>query len=267
MKRFKIGRRLSACLFIILAAIGTGCRQEPEPPTEPPATVRTLLLELQATIIDHAWAAGSEAFVAFDGSTMFVPNGAGGISIYGLGDPGHPALLATVDCSTLGGQGGAVAAANGRAFVAVMGTGLIAELDISTLSNPIVVNRFNAIPEFDQLELRGNHLFVHFGPSGSAPGGVFVFDISQTPASLVGQYLAQNCDPGFCVSNSKRVFQARPEYVNWTAQIDAVDMADPANPKILFTWPSLRSINIMDMCEQDGRLYCAAYLGGIFVLN
>jgi len=258
---------LCVCLFIALAAAGSGCRQEPEPAPEPPAPVRPLLLELQATIIGHGWNSLSDTIITFDGSTMLVIDGGQGLLLYGLADPGHPILLASVDRFTLGGYARAAVASNGRAFVAIMGNGEIVELDISTLSSPLVVNRFSTIPGVGKLELRGNHLFVHFISGGNVPGGVFVYDISHSPAQLVGQYLVSIIDPGFCVSDSKRIFLAHPEHVNWTSQIDVADMADPANPVFVYTWPSSRAINIEDMCTQNGRLYCAAYLGGILVLK
>jgi hypothetical protein len=261
-----IVRALGCVLLTVLAVVWGGCRAGSDSETPPPA--KTLVLEHLATILDYGWAWGSEAKVAFDGSTMFVPNGYRGISIYGLGDPGHPEHLARVDSAALGGQGGAVAAAGGRAFVAVPDSDMIVELDVSIPSSPVVVSRFGGIPEYDQLALRGRYLFVQSGSCVDYKGGAYVFDIFQSPPALVGKYLADLIDPGFYVTDAGWVFQARtPAFANDMARIDIVDMAAPSNPLLLSTWSSWKGLNVTDIDVQQGRAYCAAYWGGIFVLG
>jgi hypothetical protein len=253
-------------LPIILLAALAGC--SPGQDDENPPMVRQLAMEHLATILDYGWAWGSEAKVAFDGSTMFVPNGGWGISIYGLGDPSLPEHLARVDSADLGGQGGAVAAAGGRAFVATPDSDRIVELDVSTPSAPVVVRYFGGIPEYDQLVLRGRYLFVQSGSCLDYPGGPYAFDISLSPPALVGKYLAELIDPGFYVTDAGRVFQARtPAFADDMARIDVVDMAAPSSPVLLSTWTSGKGLNVTDIDVQQGRAYCAAYWGGIFVLK
>lgn len=261
-----IARRLGGLSLIVLVALHGGC--SPGSEEEAPTPVRPLAIKLLGTILDYAWADGSEARVAFSGSTMLVPNGYRGLSIYDLADPGHPERLAIVDRFVLGGQGGATAVAGGRAFVATPDSGQIVELDISTPSSPVVVRRFGAIPEYDQLVLRGSRLFVQSGSCVDYPGGAYVFDIAQSPPPLIGQYLAPLIDPGFHVSASGRVLQARtPAFADDVARIDLVDMASPAAPVLLSTWSSSRGLNIWDIDVQQGRAYCAAYWGGLLVLG
>jgi hypothetical protein len=259
-------RRLCGLSLIVLVAALGGCNPGSE--KETPTPVKPLAMELRATILDYAWALGSEARVAFDGSTMLVPNGYRGISIYGLGDPAHPERLATVDRIALGGQGGATAAGGGRAFVATPDSGQIVELDISTPSSPKVGGRFGALPEYAQLVLRGSRLFVQSGSNVEHTGGVFVFDVSQSPPPLLGEYLAELIDPGFYASASGRVLQARtPAFENDVARIDMVDMSKPDAPLLISTWSSSRGLNVQDIDVQQGRAYCAAYWGGLLVLS
>jgi hypothetical protein len=260
-------RILGGTLFTILFALPAGYSSEARPKPAIGGPQQTLAMVHLATIVDEAWAWGSEARPAFDGTTMFVPNGAGGVTIYGLGVPEQPERLGTIDTALLGGQGGGVAAAGGRAFVLVPERHQIVELDVSTPSAPLLLCRFAAITVGRQLALRGTHLYATFGPGGSDPGGFYVYDISQSPPVLAGQYTARITDPGFCVSEDERAFQARPETFNWTAEIDVVDMADPAAPDLVCTWRSARAMNIWDMCWTENLLYCAAYLGGIYVLG
>ena len=110
-------------LLIVLLAALAGCSTGSD--NEAPPAARPLVLEHLTTILDYALAWGSEAKVAFDGSTMFVPNGGRGISIYDLGDLTQPERITVVGQEILGGQGGAMAVENKRAFVAVPDIGEI----------------------------------------------------------------------------------------------------------------------------------------------
>lgn len=255
-------------LALILLAAGSACRptENGSPPEPPPP----LSLEHLSTILTNGWANGSEARLAFDGTTMYVPQGACGMDVYAIGDPAHPEHLCRVDVDTLGGQGGAVAAAGGRAFVAALSAegDSVIELDMSAPGSPSEVCRFNGIPEYDQLVLRGSQLYIQSGSCTDYDGGVYVFAAAQSPPPLAGRYLADLIDPGFHVTAAGRVFQARtPEFADDFPSIDVVDMADPAAPKVLFTWKSKRRLNVWDIDVRQERAYCAGYWGGILVLR
>ncbi len=262
----RIIRALGSLVLILLVAAAAGCRREDDSPPEAPP----LALEHLSTIPTNGWASGSEARLAFDGTTMYVPLGACGMDVYAIGDPAHPELLCRVGIDTLGGQGGAVAAAGGRAFVAAMGAegDSVIELDMSTPGSPSAVCRFSGVPEYDQLVLRGSRLYIQSGSCTDYDGGVYVFAAAQSPPQLAGRYLADLIDPGFHVTDAGRVFQARtPEFADDFPSIDVVDMVDPAAPKVLSTWKSQRGLNVWDIDVRQERAYCAGYWGGILVLR
>lgn len=263
---WRIVHSLGGLAVILLVAAAAGCRREKDSPPEAPP----LALEHMSTILTNGWASGSEARLAFAGTTMYVPLGAAGMDVYAIGDLAHPVLLCRVGIDTLGGQGGAVAAAGGRAFVAALSAegDSVVELDMSAPESPSVVCRFNGIPEYDQLVLRDNQLYIQSGSCVDYDGGVYVFAATQSPPLLVGKYLANLIDPGFYVTAVGRVFQARtPEFAEDFPSIDVVDMADPAAPKVLSTWRSQKQLNVCDIDVRLGRAYCAGYWGGVLVLR
>jgi hypothetical protein len=228
-----------------------------------------LTLQPLAEISEYAWAWGSEAPVAFDGSLLYVPLGAPGLAIYSLSDPTAPQRLALVGAALLDGQAGAVAAAGQRAYVATPDKGVIVELDVSVPTAPQVRSRFGGgIPGIARLALRGSHLFVKAGSSTAYLGGVYVFDVSTNPPSLAGQYLTNLVDPGFDVSPTGWAFLARtPATADDSAKIDVIDMSNPAAPILLTTWVEARPMNVSGLVVQGDRLYGAGYWGGPFVLT
>ncbi|UCE41665.1 MAG: hypothetical protein JSV17_01350 [Candidatus Aminicenantes bacterium] len=94
-------------------------------------------------------------------------------------------------------------------FVATPDRNSLTVLDISNLSNPIVITRFGAIYSILQISLRGQKLYVHAGSSFEYYGGVYVFDVSKEVPELVGEYHTDLIDPGFYVDGEGVVFLAR----------------------------------------------------------
>jgi hypothetical protein len=245
------------------AALLPAIRVDDVPVTE--GGPRTLALEPLATLTEHAWAWGSEAKPFRDGSRLYVPLGGRGLALYDVGDPRLPHLLAVVDTGLLGGQGGAVAASGSRAYVATPDQGSIVVLDVAQPTSPTVLARFASISDIRQLVLRGRYLFVDAGSSDAHLGGVYVFDVSTITPVAAGEYLTDLVDPGFFVSESGIVFLARTP--GDSAMIDVVDMGVPGSPQLLGQWRSPYPGNITEIDLRDGRLFCSAYWGGLWVLD
>jgi hypothetical protein len=267
-------RTLLALLTTVLAGRGFAAESASPPAIRIDDVVvaegnpRTLTLEPLATLTEHAWAWGSEAKLFRDGSRLYVPLGYRGLAVYDVSDPRVPRLLVVVDRFLLGGQGGAVAASGDRAYVAIPVEQAIVVLDLAQPAAPKVLARFANIPDIQQLALRGRYLFVNAGSSYAYQGGVYVFDVSVTPPVAAGAYLTNLVDPGFYVSDSGTVYLARtPATAEDSAKIDAVDMSVPGSPRVLGQWASPYPGNIWDIDLREGRLYCAAYWGGLWVLD
>jgi hypothetical protein len=264
--------RLFGCLaLLVFVAAQAGCSSGSDPEPQPPEP--TLVLELLSTILTHGLAVGPPGRVAFAGTTMVVPLGDGGIDLYGIGDPSHPVLSCHMSSETLGGRGGEVAAAAGRAYVSVLGAAggdEVVELDLSVPSSPVIVCRFYGdIFDYNQLVLRGNRLFMKSDSDILLyDGGVFVFDASQSPPPRIGQYEADQVGGGFHATAASRVFLARTAaFDDQAPKIDVVDMANPAAPVLLSSWAAPLRMSIDDIDVQQGRAYCAAYDRGILVLR
>ena len=233
-----------------------------------PLGAQTIELSPLSDVSEPAWAWGAEAKVAWDGPRLYIPLGYRGLAIVDARYPPRARLLARVGMDVLLGQGGAVAAAGDRAYVATPELGMITVLDVSNPRQPQRLARFGNIPYIEQLALRGSHLFVYSRSDQITLGGVRVYNVSHTPPTLAGQYLTDLIDPGFTVTEARVVFLARtPATGGDTAKIDVVDMSTPASPRFLGRWSSPLAGNITDLDFRQGRLYCSAYWGGVWVLD
>jgi hypothetical protein len=239
-------------------------------PAFPPPSAREAVFAwtLRATIREPAWAWGSEAQTAFEGTRMYVPNGYPGLAAYELADPGAPRLLFRLSSFELGGQAGAVAAKGSRVYVALPDRAEIAVLEIDASGRPRILARFDSPPAIEHLEIRGNLLFVHAGSSFDFPGGVYVYDLTRIPPKPAGVYPAFLIDPGFTVSDGSAALLARtPASDGAPARLDFIDMSRPFRIARLARWSSSYPGNIVDLDLREGSLYAAAYWGGLWVLE
>ncbi len=250
-------------LFVLaVVALGAGCGDDVGP--TPASTSRPIGHRPLATITEFGSGAGAEAKAVFDGSTLLVPLGAGGLALYDLSRASQPTHISTVGLDVLGGQAASVASRQGRAFVAIPGVGGLVELDLRAPGNPRVVSRFGAdVPWIGQIALRGHHLFVQSAAANGAPGGIYVFDVGDGAPVLVGRYLVNLTDPGFYATEERTVYLARTPPT--PARIDVIDMLDPANPRRTTGWSGAG--NVFDIDVSGNRVYCASYWGGVQVLN
>jgi len=170
----------------------------------------TPLSEIQV----QAWAAGAEDAAAIADGRLFIPLGYRGLAIYDITNPSQPVPVAHVENETLEGQGGAVAAVGNRAFVEIATQSTIAVLDISIPQQPVKLGEFASIESIQNMAIAGSSLFVQAGSSTEYPGGIYAFDLTQSPIpSFAGAYLVQLVDPGFFVLEDSTVFLARtPAY-------------------------------------------------------
>lgn len=237
----------------------------------PPAAAldyRPSASEPLSKIEEPAWAWGSEAGVFVAGKKLFIPLGYPGLAIYDISDPRTPVFLSRLNHQELRGQAGAVAAQGNRAYVATPDQKTIALLDITDPSKPFFLANFGYIPYIQHLEIRDRYLYACAASSIGQNGGVYAFDISTDPPTAVGSYLTDLIDPGFHVTASGIVFLARtPRSGNDSAKIDCLDMSKPATPVFLGQWASDYPGNIVDISESGDKIYCAAYWGGIWVLD
>lgn len=228
----------------------------------------SIQLEYISQIKEPAWAWGSEAKIFFDKDKLYIPLGYPGLAVYDISNPELPQRILLMHSNELNGQAGAVAASGERVFVANPDKGSILMLDISEPSNPSVLARFGQIQDILQLYLRGQYLFVYAGSSTAYRGGIYVYDISKEPPVEAGQHLTNFIDPGFYVTAEQLAFIARtPETSLDSAKIDCVDMSVPSHPISLSQWSSPYPGNIIDIHLKNNRLYCAAYWGGLWVLD
>ncbi len=228
----------------------------------------TLELTYLSTIQEPAWAMGSEANVFVSNGRLYISLGYPGLAVYDISNPESPQRILYMHSTDLGGQAGAIAASGDLVFVATPDRNSLAVLDISNLSNPIILARFGSIYQILQISLRGKKLYVHAGSSTLYYGGVYVFDVSNERPELVGEYLTDLIDPGFYVNGQGVVFLARtPESIGDSAKIDAIDMSDPSNPIYLGQWESPYPGNITDIDMKRHLLYCSAYWGGLWILD
>ncbi len=247
---------------LAVVAIGAGCGDDVGP--TPASVPRPIANRPLATITEFGGGAGTDAKVAFDGSTLLLPLGGGGLALYDLSRASQPTYIGTVGVDALGGQAGSVASRQGRAFVATPGVGGLVELDLRTPGNPRVLSRFGAdVPWIGQVVLRGYHLFVQSTAANGAPGGIYVFDVAGGTPVLVGRYLVDLTDPGFYATEERTVYLARTPPT--PARIDVVDMLDPGNPRLATSW--FGPGNVFDIDVYGHRVYCASYWGGVQVLS
>lgn len=221
-----------------------------------------------ARIEEFAWAWGSEARAFIAGKKLFIPLGYPGLAVYDISDPQKPVFLSRLNHQELRGQAGAVVARGNRAYVATPDQKTIAVLDITDPSKPFFLANFGHIPYIQHLGIRDGFLYVCAASSIGQNGGVYAFDTSTDPPTAVGSYLTDLIDPGFLVTASGIVFLARtPQSGNDPAKIDCLDMSKPATPVFLGQWASDYPGNIVDISESGNEIYCAAYWGGIWVLD
>jgi len=227
-----------------------------------------LALKRLATIPEHAWAWGSDAGPVISGSKLYVPLGGRGMAIYDVSRPKAPRLVTTVSTALLGGQGAAVAASRTRAYVAIPDQGAVVVLDVSNPAAPRRLAQFASLPDIRKLVLRGRYLFVNAMSSTDYLGGVYVFDVSVNPPAPVGEYLTDLLDPGFFVSDSLIVYLARsPVTGDDFPKLDVIDMSEPGSPRLLGQWQSDYPGNVWNIDLRDGKLFLAAYWGGLWVLD
>ncbi len=233
----------------------------PSPTPAPAATPRPLALDLVATIREGGRPlAPNIVDIALDGNRLYLPLGTGGLVVYDVSDPSRPVRRAQVGVDILRGLAGAVAVSGTRAFVATAERGTIAELDLSDLDRSLRVRSFGDGVFAEHLALRGGRLYAH--SLFESPSGVFVFDVQQDPALLLGQYLGDRIQDGFAVSESGTAFLARYDDV-----LDVVDMATPAAPRRLLAWPFVRPSLLRDLDGSGSRLYGAAQQGGLWAFD
>jgi hypothetical protein len=225
----------------------------------------TPLSEIQV----QAWAAGAEDAAAIADGRLFIPLGYRGLAIYDITNPSQPVPVAHVENETLEGQGGAVAAVGNRAFVEIATQSTIAVLDISIPQQPVKLGEFASIESIQNMAIAGSSLFVQAGSSTEYPGGIYAFDLTQSPIpSFAGAYLVQLVDPGFFVLEDGTVFLARtPANSGAPAGVDVVDMAEPSTPVLLGYWPSPLPGNVTGIRFANKRLVLSAYWGGLWVVD
>lgn len=213
-------------------------------------------------IREPAWGIGSKAKAAISDNELFIPLGAQGLAIYDISNPREPQLVARVSTETLHGQGGAVEALSGRAFVALPVSHTMAVLDLTNPSAPKFIGTFGDIPQIVAMELRGDNLYVYAGSDAANLGGVYVYDVRSRIPTLRGSYLADQIDPGFFVTGNRVVFLS-----SHPGRIEVVDMSDPAAPSLIGEWTSPHPGNITEIDLVGRYLFASAYWGGLWILD
>jgi hypothetical protein len=257
----------AAVLAIFLAALFTLASAAPS--LHPRSRPKTgFAWSERSTIRESAWAWGSEAAVAVEGTRMYIPNGYPGLAAYDIADPAAPRLLFRLSSFELGGQAGAVAVKGSRVYVSLPDRGRIAVLEVDASGRPRLVAGFVSAPAVQHLEIRGTCLYIHTGSSFDFPGGVYLYDLTRNPPKPAGVYPAFLIDPGFTVSAEGAVLLARtPANAGAPAWIDIVDLSRPFRIGPLGRWSSPYPGNIVDLDLRDGSLYAAAYWGGLWALD
>ncbi len=227
-----------------------------------------LTLKLLSKITEPAWAMGNEAKILIHKNKLFIPLGYPGLSVYDINDPRSPRPLSRIHSDDLGGQAGAMAASGDRLYMVMPDEKKIAMLDISDPSSPVVMERFGQFQQNGDLSTAGQFLYLQTMSSTSYFGGFQIYDISGSSPHFSGEYPLELVDPGFFVSETGHVFLARtPATMNDSAKIDCIDASDPAYPVLIDQWRATYPGNITDIHLRDGKLYCSAYWGGIWILD
>ena len=234
----------------------------------PSAAEETLKITYLSRIQEPSWAWGSEAGVYVHQNQLYIPLGYPGLAVYDISRPYQPVRLKVLSSFELGGQAGPLAVRENRAYLALPDESAIAVIDVSNPARPAVLTRFTVAQGVQQLQIRGSYLYVQVGSSIQNEGGIFAFDLSKEPPSPAGQYTKDLIDPGFFLTGTGMVFLARtPAYSYDSAKIDCVDMSRPEKPVLKSQWASKYPGNISDIDMNGTRLFCAAYWGGIWVLD
>jgi len=234
----------------------------------PSAAEETLKITYLSRIQEPSWAWGSEAGIYINQNKLYIPLGYPGLAVYDISRPDQPVRLKVMSFFELGGQAGPLAVRENRAYVALPEKSVIAVIDVSNPSRPAVLTRFSVAQGVQRLQIRGSYLYVQGGSSIQNEGGIFAFDLSKETPAPAGQYTKDLIDPGFYISGTGMVFLARtPAYAYDSAKIDCVDMSRPDKPVLKSQWASAYPGNIFDIDMNGTRLFCAAYWGGIWVLD
>jgi hypothetical protein len=216
-----------------------------------------------------AWAAGSESPARIVGDRLLIPLGAGGLAIYDIADPANPVPVALLDTAALGGQAGAVAALPGdRLFVSLPVQHTIAVFDFSGALPPIKLGEFGDIPQAIELATTDTGLLAYAQSSVAYLGGIYAFDVTSQIPLAAGEFLVSLIDPGFLAIRNGIALMARtPAHGNDTPGLDIVDMADPANPRLLGSWKSPLFGNVTGIDIDGDRMFLSAYWGGLWVVD
>ena len=232
------------------------------------AAQETLRITYLSTIQEPSWAWGSEAGLYVNQNKLYIPLGGPGLAIYDISSPAFPVRLRVMSSFELAGQAGPVAVRGSRAYLALPDRYTIAVIDVSNPYQPAILSRFPCAQSIEDLQIRGSYLYVQGGSSIQSEGGVFAFDLSKEPPTPAGQYTTDLIDPGFYVTGTGLVFLARtPAHAADSPKIDCVDMSQPEKPVLKSQWASTYPGNICDIDRNGTRLFCAAYWGGIWVLD
>ena len=232
------------------------------------AAEETLKITYLSKIQEPSWAWGSEAGIYVNQNKLYIPLGYPGLAIYDLSRPDFPVRLKAISSSELHGQAGPVTVRGNRAYLALPDQSAIAVIDVANPSEPAILTRFPGVQDMQRLQIRGSYLYVQGGSSIQNDGGVFAFDLSKETPAPAGQYATDLIDPGLFIDGTGMVFMARtPAHAAESAKIDCVDMSQPGQPLLRSQWASTYPGNICDIDMNGTRIFCAAYWGGIWVLD
>ncbi len=234
-----------------------------------PCRAEGVLLQLNplSEIDEAAWAAGSGSPPKIVGNRLYIPLGSPGLAIYDISDPSSPTLLARVDKTSLGGQGGAVAVLGDRAFVNLAEKPTIVVLDLEVMP-PTNLGECGDIDRIGDLALTGTTLLAHALSSVTYLGGVYAFDTTSQIPIPSGEHLVDLIDPGFLAMEDGTVFLARTPPMSGVAPgIDVIAMADPSTPVFLGHWDSPLRGNVTGIRHAAGRLFLSAYWAGLWVVD
>jgi hypothetical protein len=228
---------------------------------------RLLLTQMSKITLD-AWAMGSESGARIYGDRLVVPLGYKGVAVYDISDPTRPSLVARINTTTLGDQGGASALLpDGRLVVSLPVRRTLAVVDLSG-PVPRKIGEFGGIPQTIELATTESSLLVYAQSSMAYLGGLHVFDTSPQIPTDRGSFQTNLIDPGLFVHDAGIAYFARtPSGPDDPPRIDIVNIAGPGDPDLLATWSAPILGNIVGIDVVADRMAIAAYWGGVWIID
>jgi hypothetical protein len=207
--------------------------------------------------------------MALSGNTLFIGGYSSGnppcFAVVDVSTPSSPVIRSTTLLSGFGSGGVTSIAVNGnKAFVGMNGSNVVAVLDVSNLSAPVVVGSYGNLPYY---------------PKGiqMSPDGSYGYVLSGNPSILYIFNLTQSANPTLITNIALDVsgvtdlkVQGTELFASTYRGLYVFDISSPSTPVLtrnFVTLSEVQSIGFGDLVSQSGYVYLSTLDGGIVILR